>query len=211
MSNAQRRRAENQRIVADLRNQQRAKQRRFNILLYGGFGLLLAGIITAVTLTILGSVQEKNAAAEAAKQPIEGIQTFTGLSRSHVEATVDYPQQPGVGGDHAATWTNCGIYTEPVNKERAVHSLEHGAVSITYGSGLAAADITTLTALATDKPFVLLSPGTDSGTGITATAWGAQLTVTDAADPRIANFIRAYAQSPDAPEPGAPCTGGVNS
>lgn len=211
MSNANERRAENQKIVADLRNQQRAKQRRFNILLYGGFGLLLAGIITAVTLTILGSVQKENAAAEAAKQPIEGIQTFTGLSRNHVEGTVEYPQQPGVGGDHAATWTNCGIYTEPVNAERAVHSLEHGAVSITYGSGLAAADVTTLTALAKDKSFVLLSPGTDSGTGITATAWGAQLTVTEAADPRIANFIRAYAQSPDAPEPGAPCSGGVNS
>lgn len=210
MSNANERRAENQKIVADLRNQQRAKQRRFNILLYGGFGLLLAGIITAVTLTILGSVQKENAAAEAARQPIEGIQTFTGLSRNHVEGTVEYPQHPGVGGDHAATWTNCGIYTEPVNKERAVHSLEHGAVSITYGSGLAASDVSTLSELAKGKPFVMLSPGTDSGAGITATAWGAQLTVTDAADPRIANFIRAYAQSPDAPEPGAPCSGGVD-
>ncbi|QYF91041.1 DUF3105 domain-containing protein [Arthrobacter sp. PAMC25284] len=210
MSNAHERRAENQQIVADLRNQQRAKQRRLKILLFGGLGLLVAGIITAVTLTILGSVQDKNAAAEAAKQPIEGIQTFSDLSRNHVDGTVQYPQQPGVGGDHAAPWTNCGIYTEPVNKERAVHSLEHGAVSITYGSGLAPADVTKLAAQAKDKPFVLLSPGTDSGTGITATAWGAQLKVTDAADPRIANFIRAYAQSPGAPEPGAPCTGGVD-
>ncbi|WP_426939332.1 DUF3105 domain-containing protein [Pseudarthrobacter sp. S3] len=210
MSNVEQRRAENEQTVAGIRARQQAKRRRLKILLFGGFGLLVAGIITAVTLTIVGSVQEKNAAAEAAKQPIEGIQTFTGLSRNHVEGPVNYPHPPGVGGDHAATWTNCGIYTEPVNKERAVHSLEHGAVSITYGSGLAAADVTALTAVAKDKPYVLLSPGTDSGTEITATAWGAQLTVTDAADPRIATFMRAYAQSPNAPEPGALCTGGVN-
>ncbi|MGD9430703.1 DUF3105 domain-containing protein [Arthrobacter russicus] len=29
-------------------------------------------------------------------------------------------------------WTNCGIYTAPVEPTRAVHSLEHGAVWLTY-------------------------------------------------------------------------------
>ncbi|MDN4643957.1 DUF3105 domain-containing protein [Arthrobacter sp. PsM3] len=210
MSNASKRRSENQAIVAAIRGRQQAKQRRFNILVYGGFGLVLAAIITAVALAVTGSVQERNAAAEAAKKPIDGIQAFANLSRNHVQDAVDYPQQPGVGGDHSSVWTNCGIYTDPVNEQRAVHSLEHGAVWITYNPGLPASGITRLTTLAKDKPYVLLSPDKDQRAPVTATAWGTQVAVQDAGDPRIPAFIGAYAQSPKAPEPGAACTGGTN-
>jgi hypothetical protein len=210
MSGTKKRREEHQAIVAAIRAKQRTKQRRFNILLYGSFGLVLAAIITSVALVVAGSVQERDAAAEAAKKPIDGIQTFADLSRNHVQTAVDYPQQPGVGGDHAPVWTNCGTYTEPVNEQRAVHSLEHGAVWLTYNPGLAAADVTLLTDLAKGQPYVLLSPDKDQTTSVTATAWGTQLTVPEAGDPRIGAFIRAYAQSPNAPEPGAACTGGSN-
>ncbi|WP_427007726.1 DUF3105 domain-containing protein [Pseudarthrobacter sp. H2] len=210
MSNTRNRRAEHQAIVAALRTRQQAKQCRFNILLYGSFGVVLAAIITAVALVVAGSVQERNAAAEAAKKPIDGIQTFADLSRNHVQNAVAYPQQPGVGGDHAPAWTNCGVYTEPVSEQRAVHSLEHGAVWITYSPALPAADITGLTALAKDKPYVLLSPDKEQSAPVTATAWGTQLTLQNADDSRIPAFIRVYAQSPNAPEPGAPCAGGTN-
>ncbi|MGG5173257.1 DUF3105 domain-containing protein [Pseudarthrobacter sp. J1738] len=210
MNNTSKRPSEHQAIVAALRGRQQAKRRRFNILVYGGFGLVLAAIITAVAFVVAGSIQQRNAAAEAAKKPIDGIQTFAGLSRNHVQNAVAYPQEPGVGGDHSPVWTNCGIYTEPVNEERAVHSLEHGAVWITYNPGLPASEITRLTTLAKDKPYLLLSPDKNQTSPITATAWGAQLAVQDAGDPRIPAFIGAYAQSPKAPEPGAPCTGGTD-
>ena len=210
MSGTKKRREEHQAIVAAIRAKQRTKQRRFNILLYGSFGLVLAAIITSVALVVAGSVQERDAATEAAKKPIDGIETFADLSRNHVQNAVAYPQQPGVGGDHAPVWTNCGIYTEPVNEQRAVHSLEHGAVWLTYNPGLAAADVTLLTDLAKGQPYVLLSPDKDQTTPVTATAWGTQLTVPEAGDPRVGAFIRAYAQSPNAPEPGAACTGGSN-
>ena len=210
MSGTKKRREEHQAIVAAIRAKQRTKQRRFNILLYGSFGLVLAAIITSVALVVAGSVQERDAATEAAKKPIDGIETFADLSRNHVQNAVAYPQQPGVGGDHAPVWTNCGIYTEPVNEQRAVHSLEHGAVWLTYNPGLAAADVTLLTDLTKGQPYVLLSPDKDQTTPVTATAWGTQLTVPEAGDPRIGAFIRAYAQSPNAPEPGAACTGGSN-
>jgi len=210
MSSTKKRRDEHQAIVANLRAQQRAKQRRFNILVYGSFGLVLAAIITAVALVIAGSAQERNALAEAAKKPIEGVQVYDNLSRNHTQDAVTYPQQPGVGGDHAPVWTNCGVYTEPVNEQRGVHSLEHGAVWITYQPGLAAADVTRLADLAKGNPYVLLSPDKDQTTAVAATGWGAQLSVQDAGDTRLATFIRAYAQSPKAPEPGAACTGGAN-
>jgi hypothetical protein len=210
MSNARKRRAEHQAIVAAVRAKQKAKQRRWNILVYGSFGLVLTAIIAAVAIAVTGSIKEQNAAAEAAKQPIEGVQTFTGLSNRHVQTAVNYPQQPGVGGDHAARWTNCGIYTEPVSEQRAVHSLEHGAVWLSYKPGLPASEITKLTELAQGKPFVLISPDTDQKEPVAATAWGAQLSVQEAGDSRLSTFINAYVQSPKAPEPGAPCTGGVD-
>jgi hypothetical protein len=210
MSNASKRRADHEAVLAGIRAQQKAKQRKWNILVYGGFGLLLAAIITAVALVVTGAVQEKNAAMEAAKKPIDGAQTYSGLSRNHVQTPVSYPQEPGVGGDHAPVWVNCGIYAEPVTKERAVHSLEHGAVWLSYKPGLPEDEITKLAALAKANPYVLLSPDANQSEPVTATAWGTQLGVTEAADPRIPAFISAYAQSPKAPEPGAACTGGSN-
>lgn len=168
MSSTKKRRTEHQAIVAGVQAKQRTKQRRFNILLYGSFGLVSAAIITAVA--VAGSIQERNAAAEAARKPIDGIQTFADLSRNHVQNTVDYPQQPGVGGDHAAAWANCGIYTEPVSEQRAVHSLEHGAVWLTYSPDLPPDDLGKLTDLAKDRPYVLLSPDSDQSAPVTATA-----------------------------------------
>lgn len=210
MSNAAKRRSKHQAIVASIRTDQKAKQRKWNLLVYGSFGLILTTIITAVAITVTGSIQERNQAAEEAKKPIDGVQAFADLTRNHVQTAVEYPQEPGVGGDHAAVWTNCGVYTEPINEQSAVHSLEHGAVWLTYQPDLPASDIATLTALAQDKPYVLLSPDKDQSAPVTATAWGTQLTLPNANDTRIPAFIRAYAQSPNAPEPGASCAGGVN-
>ncbi|RAX16275.1 DUF3105 domain-containing protein [Pseudarthrobacter sp. AG30] len=210
MSNAAKRRSEHQAIVASIRAKQKAKQRKWNLLVYGGFGLLLTAIITIVAITVVGSLQERNQAADEARKPIQGVQTFTGLSRNHVQTAVEYPQEPGVGGDHAPIWTNCGVYTTPINEQSAVHSLEHGAVWLTYKPDLAAADIATLTGLARDKPYVLLSPDTNQTAPVKTTAWGTQLELTTADDARIPVFIRAYAQSKNAPEPGAACTGGTN-
>ncbi|AOY74164.1 DUF3105 domain-containing protein (plasmid) [Arthrobacter sp. TES] len=210
MSNANKRRAETEAVLAEIRARQKAKQRKWNILVYGGFGLLLAAIITAVAVVVTGALQEKNAVAEAAKKPIDGVQTYSGLSSNHVQTPVSYPQKPGVGGDHAAVWANCGVYTQPVSEERAVHSLEHGAVWLSYKPDLPAAEVNQLTALAKANPYILLSPDTNQSEPVTATAWGAQLAVQNAGDSRIPTFVSAYAQSTKAPEPGASCTGGSN-
>ena len=40
-----------------------------------------------------------------------------------------------------------------------------------------------------------------------ASAWGLQLKADSAADPAVAAFVQAYANGPQSPEPGAPCTG----
>jgi hypothetical protein len=60
---------------------------------------------------------------------------------------VDYPQSPPVGGPHNPIWQNCGFYSKPVRDEYAVHSMEHGAVWITYSPTFLVHDQETLWAM----------------------------------------------------------------
>ncbi len=139
----------------------------------------------------------------------DGVQTFQGLSRDHVEVgeTVDYDQFPPVGGEHYSFWQNCGVYDEPVVTEAAVHSLEHGAVWITYDPALSPADVGVLASQHVSGSYVLVSPMEGLPAPVVASAWGAQLQMEDASDTRLTDFLHEYEQSADAPEPGAPCSG----
>jgi len=137
-----------------------------------------------------------------------GIMTFSGLARDHVNGPISYPQVPPVGGPHNPVWLNCGIYDQPVPNENAVHSLEHGAVWITYQPNLSAADVAQLRSLVRGHAYVILSPYPGLPARVVASAWGAQLRATSADDPRLTQFIKTYEQGPQTPEPGAPCSGG---
>jgi hypothetical protein len=156
-----------------------------------------------------GSAQAPAAVTQAAG-PIEGVQVYTNLGSKHVKTPVTYEQSPGVGGDHNPAWTNCGIYTKPVEETRAVHSMEHGAVWLTYRPDLPAAQVQKLTDLVGSSGYVLLSPYAGQASPVTATAWGAQLAVDSASDARMEQFLSKYVQGEQTPEPGAPCTGGVD-
>ena len=141
---------------------------------------------------------------------IEGLETFENTA-NHVETAVDYEQTPPAGGDHNAIWLNCGVYTEPVPNENAVHSLEHGAVWVTYDPAqVSDDDIATLEAQL-PSTYTVLSPYEGMDTPIAVSAWNAQLKVDAADDERIEDFIRAYWRSTNAPEPNAACTGAYDA
>ncbi|MGH3086491.1 MAG: DUF3105 domain-containing protein [Rubrobacteraceae bacterium] len=140
-----------------------------------------------------------------------GVQTFENLGREHVTGAVDYEQTPPVGGEHDAAWQNCGFYEEPVRNETAVHSLEHGAVWITYSTDLPQSEVDQIQEIAEGQTYILASPFPDLPSPIIASAWGHQLEVGSADSEDLQQFIRAYRQGPQTPEPGAACTGGVGS
>jgi hypothetical protein len=139
------------------------------------------------------------------------VQTFTGLPRDHVQGHVDYAQNPPVGGAHSPVVLNCGIYPNPVPNENAVHAMEHGAVWVTYRPDLPADQVATLRQLVGKKPYVVLSPYPGLPAPVVASAWGAQLALPSASDPRLPQFLAYYRQGPQTPEPGAPCTGGTGN
>lgn len=144
------------------------------------------------------------ASTTATTQPaIDGVETFT-VEASHTNSPVSYPQVPPVGGPHNPVWQPCGYYDHPLQNEMAVHSLEHGAIWFTYRSDLASTDVDALAALARSRKDILVSPWDDSlPAPLVATAWGRQLRLQSAGDPRLAQFVQAYADK--GPEPNAPC------
>lgn len=129
--------------------------------------------------------------------------------RGHVDGEVDYDQAPPIGGAHAPAWQNCGIYSDPVGDENAVHSLEHGAVWITYRPDLPADAVETLEAKAEGETHVLVTPYEDLDAPVVLSAWGRQLAVDSVDDDRIDQFLRAFQQGPQTPELGAACSGAV--
>jgi hypothetical protein len=154
--------------------------------------------------------EETTVAVEQPARLPEGVQTYdVGPAGVHAEENVDYAQNPPAGGAHNPAWQNCGFYAEPVRNETAVHSLEHGAVWITYRSDLPQDEIERLRDLTQHNDYMLVSPYPDLDSPVMASAWGKQLSLEGADDPDLERFINAYSQGPQTPEPGAPCTHGV--
>lgn len=144
-------------------------------------------------------------------EEIDGVVTVDDLSLQHREGRVDYEQHPPVGGDHAPVWQNCGFYDSAVLSEQAVHSLEHGAVWVTFDPDLPADEVDRLRELAGDNGFLLVSPMVGLPSPVVASAWGVQLELPSADDRRLPAFVARYQQGPQTPEPGAPCSGGTSA
>lgn len=172
-------------------------------------GAVVLALVIPAAILIINEQRRQSELDELAAQPIEGVEEFTITSQVHVAGDVDYEQTPPVGGDHDAVWQNCGFYDEPVRSEHAVHSLEHGAVWVTYDPELDAAEVDTLRRLANRHPFLLASPYEGLPSPVVASAWGYQLQLDTTDDARLDAFLRQYLQGPQTPEPGAACHGGV--
>ena len=169
---------------------------------YLAFLLVTTSLLLPSTLSI---------ARATSTTKIVGLQLFPNLIAKHVEGVVNYPQTPPVGVKHNSAWLNCGVYTKPVLNENAVHSLEHGAVWVTYNPKLVSGkNLKALQALI-PRTYAILSPYPGINSPIVLSAWGAQLKLLKSSDPRFKAFMNLYRQSPQAPEPGAPCTGDLDA
>jgi hypothetical protein len=131
-----------------------------------------------------------------------------------IDERVTYDQSPPIGGKHAGIWQNCGVYDDEVRSEPVVHSLEHGAVWITYKPDVAEADKSALRLLVYQQPYRLLSMYPTQDAAIVLTAWGVQLKLQTYDEDKIKKFIERYGyQGTDslAPEKGAQCVGGTGA
>jgi hypothetical protein len=141
---------------------------------------------------------------------VDGVVVVPVSGANHVNGKVDYPTSPPAGGNHNPVWQNCGFYTVPVTNELAVHSLEHGAVWITYTQSVDQAVKTDLAAKAKASPYVLVTLYPDNPTPIVVTAWARQLRMATYDAALVAKFIDVYSfDGPTVPEKGASCRGAI--
>ena len=147
----------------------------------------------------------------AKRHALEAVITTTYPAGMHVAGPIDYKESPPTGGAHNVVWQNCGIYDVAIHNEHAVHSLEHGAVWITYRGDLPQDQVQMLRRVASDD-FMLLSPFSGLKAPVVASAWNHQIALDGAADPRLPLFIEQYKNNPQTtPEFGAPCAGGTSA
>jgi len=190
---------------------QLAKRRRSKIVWW------VAGVTAAVV--VIGLVIASIAFAPkpaptytpgSAGAEVEGVETFENVA-DHVEGTVDYPQAPPAGGPHNSTWLNCGAYNQPVPNENAVHSMEHGAVWVTYDADQLTGDELATLKRQLPSTYVVLSPYEGLDSPIVLSGWNKQLKLDSADDERIPKFMEEYWRGQNAPEPTAPCTGALDA
>ena len=180
---------------------------------WGLIAAALAVVVFAVAAIGYALVQVNRAEANDvdSADEIDGLETFDTGAATHVPTPVDYPQSPPVGGNHDAQWADCTgtVYDVDIRHENAVHSLEHGAVWITYNPDeVSEADIETLSALVDGQAGRMLSPYVGLDAPVSVQSWNRQLKVESADDPRLDQFADFFASNPESPEPGASCENG---
>lgn len=201
--------------IEQMRRAEQARERRNRIITIAVSGVVVAGLVGFGVVVLTKESEKQEQKVEQAKAPITDEKSWDAkkLGRNHVDKPVTYPMKPPVGGDHNQVWMNCDgdVYKEPIPDVNAVHSLEHGAVWVTYNDKAPAADVTKLSEKVKKTPYSLMSPVKDQAGAIMLSAWGKQVTVDSADDPRVNQFFTKYVQGEQTPEPGATCTGGLGA
>ena len=191
------------------RQQKRSKRNRL-IGIIGGSIAAVAIIALLVTTFVLAPKAANYAGGGAGDaSTLDGVETFTNTA-GHVETAVTYEQTPPAGGEHNPAWLNCGVYEQAVPNENAVHSLEHGAIWVTYDPTISDAELARLKA-ELPSSYVILSPFEGIPSPIVLSGWNSQLQVDSADDPRIAEYLTEFWKSVNVPEDGASCSGAIDA
>jgi hypothetical protein len=156
--------------IENMRRAERRRERTVRTVVIA-VSLVAAAAVTGVSYSVFTAKKEEQ---RNRKGLMTGEQTWEALSRNHVSESVDYSMAPPAGGDHDPSWANCNgeVYSKEIGNENAVHSLEHGAVWVTYNNTATAADIGALADRVSKTPYTFMSPYEKQSSPITLTAWG---------------------------------------
>lgn len=183
------------------------------IAMYGLAGLLALAIIGFGAWKVIEQSDDFRPWQERAAE-LPGLIDLSKTDPKLVEAglhkwgPITYKDNPPAAGEHNWNWQRCqgDVYQAAVAQEHVLHSLEHGAVWITYRPDLPADQVEQLAGKVRGKDYLLMSPYPGLESPIALQAWGYQLKVDSATDSRIDDFIKIMRQNAG-PE-NATCTSG---
>jgi hypothetical protein len=223
--------AERNARLEQLRREQKRKERRRALLIYGTAGSVAIALLIGIIIYTVADARAKNkshevgyvAAASSAAVAAGCTGTVNDASQgsSHVATTVNYKSSPPTSGSHNPDPLPDGIpFYNPASGipiERAVHSLEHGFVVGWYDTSLPADQVEKLRSLAANAgPRFIGVPWTrgafPDGKHFVLTAWDRTQRCTTVSADVIKDFVAKHANpspqgatwdSPTAPESGA--------
>lgn len=169
-----------------------------------------------------GSYQEVQEAISAGEITEEDLDNPWVVQQNHVDAAEGwdgtmptYEIEPPAGGDHLSQWQTCTgiVYDAPIENGNAVHSLEHGAVWLTYDpEALSEDEIAALAEKIEGRDYSFMSPYPGQGSAVSLQAWGTQIQTDDPSDSKIDEFLNFAIQNSDnLAEMNATCSGGVST
>jgi hypothetical protein len=206
------------------------------ILTFSGVGVVALGLIGAAVFVVwdrsqppegitdfygeYASYSEISDALQDGDITEEDLDNPWVVQQTHVDsedpmAVPEYEITPPAGGNHLGQWQTCtgSVYDAPIVDGNAVHSLEHGAVWLTYDPALVDGNgVKQLASMIEGRDYTLMSPYPEQGAAVSIQAWGVQYQTDDVDDPKIDEFLGFYIQNAhNTAEPNATCSGGVST
>ncbi|MFG3339737.1 DUF3105 domain-containing protein [Glycomyces sp. NPDC048151] len=164
---------------------------------------------------VMTAIQEGKVTAEELEYPFVAQQEHVDTLNTWDGQGPVYDLKPPAGGNHLSVWQTCtgSVYDAPIADGNAVHSLEHGAVWLTYDPELVEqADIDALALLINARDYSLMSPYPGQGVAVSLQSWGNRYQTEEVSDPKIGEYLDTYVLNARFnPEPNAPCSGGVTT
>lgn len=168
---------------AEARREQAKKRKTMRTIAWtGGSLLLVAGIITFLTLN---------------QEPLPGEKITAMEDQSHIPEITSphtpYNSDPPTSGPHVEYIANWGVHDEQVPFEVLVHNLEDGGVVIYYSEQADEAMVNGLKEIVGGyEEHVVLAPYPEMATRIALTAWGRLDRLETLDKERITKFIERY-------------------
>ena len=136
-----------------------------------------------------------------------GVQIERAPGRSHRQGEIEYPgKKPPSGGDHNPVPLTCGYYNahHPTSSP-CIHSSTARSGSPMHRTLLPPMLLSSSNSR--EHPKVIVSPYEGLDSPVVLVAWERRLEVPSVNDPRVQQFIDAYAGGKQAPEPNQACEG----